>query len=61
MHLNAIINSEKLSGFDRQEMTGVTTVWGLSLSFKAKLLAVGNPLYPLLTLCVNSKYFWHAS
>lgn len=61
MHLNAIINLEKLSGFDRQERTGVTTVWGLSLSFQATRLAPGTPLQPLLTLCVSSKYFWHAS
>lgn len=27
MDLNAIINLEELSGFDRQEVTGVTAVW----------------------------------
>lgn len=27
MDLNAIINLEKLSGFDRQEVAGVTAVW----------------------------------
>lgn len=74
MDLNAKINLQKLSGYDSQQMMEVMTVLGRSWAIMYEIQGPNPPpvtqvaqvppplnLICTLTLCVSSKYFWHAS